>query len=110
MVKNLNQNKRFDYKFQKEHDTLTLKHAEVYFNDKKVGTIPTITMHTNKNRDYVEANFPEIGTMTNMGFYAGPGFVFDTPRGSTLKVIPVLNNQSNGDTGETVWAGVLSLS
>lgn len=86
---------------KKEHDTLTLKHAEVYFNEKKVGTIPSITIHTNKNRDYAEANFPEIGTMTNMGFYAGPGFVFDTPRGSTVKVVPMINFQSNGDNSSS---------
>lgn len=96
---------------KKEHDTLTLKHAEVYFNEKKIGTIPSITMHTNKNRDYVEANFPEIGTLTNMGFYAGPGFVFDTPRGSTLKVVPILNNQSIGDLGENTlgWGAIVKL-
>lgn len=82
---------------KKEHDTLTLKHAEVYFNEKKIGTVPSITIHTNKNRDYAEADFPEIGTMTNMGFYAGPGFVFDAPRGSTVKVVPMVNYQSNGD-------------
>ena len=82
---------------KKEHDTITLKHAEVYLNNKKVGTIPSMTMHTNKNQDYVEANFPEIGTMTNLGFYAGPGFVFDTPRGSTVKVVPILNYQGNAD-------------
>lgn len=82
---------------KKEHDTVTLKHAEVYFNDKKIGTVPSITMHTNKNQDYVEANFPEIGTLTNMGLFAGPGFVFDTPKGTTLKVVPILNYQSNGD-------------
>lgn len=97
---------------KKEHDTLTLKHAEVYFNDKKIGVIPSITMHTNKNRDYVEANFPEIGTMTNMGMYAGPGFVFDTPRGSTLKVVPVLNYQSNGDNSSDNalgWGAIVKL-
>lgn len=82
---------------KKEHDTVTLKHAEVYFNERKIGTIPSITAHTNKNRDYLEADFPEIGTLTNMGLYAGPGFVFDTPRGSTVKVVPILNYQSNGD-------------
>jgi len=82
---------------KKEHDNLTLKHAEVYFNERKIGTVPSITMHTNKNQDYVEANFPEIGTLTNMGLYAGPGFVFDTPKGTTLKVVPMLNYQSNGD-------------
>ncbi len=82
---------------KKEHDTVTLKHAEVYFNEKKLGTIPSITMHTNKSQDYVEADFPEIGTLTNMGFFAGPGFVFDTPKGTTLKVVPILNYQGNGD-------------
>lgn len=87
---------------KKEHDTLTLKHAEVYFNEKKIGTIPSITMHTNKNQDYVEANFPEIGTVTNMGFFAGPGFVFDTPRGSTVKVVPIINYDSNVGFGSLV--------
>lgn len=96
---------------KKEHDTLTLKHAEVYFNDKKVGVIPSITMHTNKNRDYVEANFPEIGTITNMGLYAGPGFVFDTPHASTLKVVPILNYQSTGDGGGNPigWGAIVKL-
>lgn len=82
---------------KKEHDTLTLRHAEIYFNEKKVGTIPSITMHTNKKQDYLEANFPELGTMMNMGAFAGPGFVFDTPKGTTLKIVPILNYQSNGD-------------
>lgn len=74
-----------------EHDTITLKHAEIYFNERKVGTIPSITMHTNKNQDYVEVDYPELGTTTNLGLYAGPGFVFDTPKGSTLKLLPIFN-------------------
>lgn len=82
---------------KKEHDTVTLKHAEIYFNNKKVATVPSITVHTNKAQDYVEADFPEFGTRQNLGMYAGPGFVFDTPRGTTLKVVPMLNYQSNGD-------------
>ncbi len=95
---------------KKEHDTVTLKHAEIYFNEKKLGTIPTITMHTNKNRDYVEADFPELGTLTNMGFFAGPGFVFDTPKGTTLKLIPILNYQSNGNNSSenTIGFGALA--
>lgn len=88
-----------------EHDTVTLNHAEIYFNGKKVGTIPSITMHTNKAQDYLEANFPEIGTTTNMGFYAGPGFVFDTPKGTTLKVVPVFNYQGNSDNGNSFGFG-----
>lgn len=90
---------------KKEHDTLTLKHAEIYFGGKKVGTIPSITMHTNKKQDYAEADFPELGTMTNLGAFVGPGFVFDTPRGTTLKVVPMLNYQSNGGTDNSNTGG-----
>ena len=83
---------------KKEHDTITLRHASIYFKNKKVGIAPTITLHMNKNRDFVEGDFPEIGTLTNLGFYAGPGFVFDTPRGTTLKLIPVFNYQGGDDS------------
>lgn len=87
---------------KKEHETVTLKHAEIYINDKKVGTIPSITVHTNKAQDYIEANYPEFGTMTNLGAYAGPGFVLDTPGGTTLKLLPIVNYQGNGnDSGES---------
>lgn len=88
---------------KKEHDTLTLKHAEIYFNEKKVGTVPTITIHTNKNQDYAEANYPEIGSMMNLGMYAGPGFVFDTPMGTNLKIVPMLNWQSNSLDNESTF-------
>lgn len=74
-----------------EHDTITLKHAEVYFDGKKVVTIPSITLHTNKTQDYAEANYPELGTMSKLGFFAGPGFVFDTIKGTNLKLIPIFN-------------------
>lgn len=79
---------------KKEHDSITLKHAEVFYDGKKVGTIPSITIHTNKAQDYAEANYPEIGTMSNMGFFAGPGFLFDAPMGTSLKVVPVINYDS----------------
>lgn len=94
---------------KKEHDVLTLKHASIYVNEKKICTIPSITIHTNKAQDYVEANYPEFGTMMNMGAYIGPGFDFDTPHGTNLKVIPILNYQSNGDnSGDNSfgWGGI----
>jgi len=90
---------------KKEHDDITLKHAEIYCNDKKIGTIPSITMHTNKNQDYLEADFPEIGTMSNLGMYAGPGFVFDTPGGTTLKLIPMLNYDGGGGDSSDATIG-----
>jgi len=82
---------------KKEHDLVTLKHAEIYLNDKKIGTIPSITIHTDKNQSYIEADYPELGTLSNLGAFIGPGFVFDTPGGTTLKVVPILNYQGSGD-------------
>lgn len=85
-----------------EHDTITLKHADIYFHDKKVGvTIPSITIHMNKAQDYVEANYPEMGTMMNMGAYIGPGFVFDTPMGTNLKLVPFFNYDAGGGDGDS---------
>lgn len=94
---------------KKEHETVTIKHGEIYFDDKKVGTIPHFTIHTNKTQDYVQAAFPEFGTMMNLGMYAGPGFVFDTPMGTNLKVIPILNYKSSGDNvsdNKIGWGGI----
>ncbi|MBQ9688950.1 hypothetical protein IJV79_04885 [bacterium] len=92
---------------KKEHDTITVKKADIYFNDKKVGYIPALSIHTNKNKDYMVLDNPEFGTMTDLGMYAGPGFVFDTPHGSTLKLTPIINYQSGGDRsslGVGAWA------
>lgn len=94
---------------KKEHDTVTLKHAELYFNEKKVGTVPTITIHTNKARDYVEANYPEFGTKMNLGMYAGPGFVFDTPMGTNLKIVPFIN-YGTGDNKQLGFGGLARLA
>lgn len=94
---------------KKEHDTVTFKKAEIYFDDKKLGTIPSITIHSDKAQSYIEADYPEIGTMSNLGMYAGPGFVFDTPHASTLKVLPILNYQSdsaNPDGTKLGWGAV----
>ncbi|RAI15257.1 MAG: hypothetical protein DKM22_05225 [Candidatus Melainabacteria bacterium] len=91
---------------KKDHDTVTLKKADIYFNDKKIGFIPAITVHTNKNRDYVETDIPEIGTLTDLGMYAGPGFVFDTPMGSTLKLLPMVNYQGGNDESTVGFGGI----
>lgn len=80
---------------QKEHDTITLKKAQVYLNDKKIVTLPSVTFYTNKAQDYVEGNYPEFGSKPKFGMFAGPGFVFNTPGGSTLKVIPTLNYKND---------------
>lgn len=86
----------------KDHDTVTMKKAHIMYNGKNVGTWPSITFHTNKAQDYVEGNYPEFGSMSKLGMFIGPGFVFDTPRGSTLKVVPMLNY----DAGKFGFGGI----
>lgn len=78
---------------KKEHDTITFKHATFFKGDKKLVTIPSMTFYTNKEHDYAQGNFPEIGSLAKFGFYAGPGVVLETPLGSTLKLIPTINHK-----------------
>lgn len=87
------------------HDDVLLKPAFIYANGKKILTIPHVSIHSNKKHDFVEANYPELGTMTNMGMYAGPGFVFDTPHGSTLKLVPIVNYQNDSDNPDNSKLG-----
>ena len=76
---------------KKEHDTFTMKQADVYYGDYKLFRIPSFTAHTNKGHDYFEANYPEFGSRSRIGMFAGPGFVFDVPNGAIVKAIPFLN-------------------
>lgn len=76
---------------QKNHDVIKAKDIKVYHRDKYLFKWPSITAYTNKQRDYFEANYPELGTFRKVGFYAGPGFVFGGPAGSVIKAIPFIN-------------------
>ena len=81
---------------KRDHDVITLKKAQINYGDTKLFTIPSITAHTNKKREFFDANYPEFGSRGRLGMFLGPGFVFDTPlqNGSTLKVMPILNSKS----------------
>lgn len=80
---------------KKDHDTITLKKAKIRYGDYPLFTFPSITAHTNKTHQYFEANYPEFGSRSRIGMFAGPGFTFDTPlqNGSTVKLIPFINNK-----------------
>lgn len=80
---------------KRDHDVITIKKAQINYGDTKLYKIPSIKIHTNKNHNFFEANYPEIGSRSQIGMFAGPGFVFDTPLqgGSTLKLIPIINNK-----------------
>lgn len=75
------------------HDTIQLKRPKVYSNKtgKKIFSLPSLTLYTNKEHDYFEGNYPEIGSYSAFGMFAGPGLVLETPKGSTLKLMPTVN-------------------
>lgn len=75
------------------HDTISLKHPKVYSNKtgKKILALPSLTFYSNKEHDYFEGNYPEIGSYSAFGMFAGPGVVLEAPFGSTLKIIPTVN-------------------
>lgn len=79
-------------------DIITAKDTEISYNGKYLFTLPSITAYTNKHRNYFEANYPELGSRSMLGMFAGPGFVVPTPNGTTLKLIPMVNYKS-GDLG-----------
>lgn len=82
---------------KKNTDTITLKKAKIHFGDFKLFTLPTIKMHTNKQQEYFEGNYPEFGSRGKFGMFLGPGYTIDTPlqNGSTLKLMPIINKKSD---------------
>ena len=85
---------------KKDHDVVSVKNADIYYLDNHIMRIGNFTAHTNKNHEYVEANYPELGSKPRIGMFAGPGFVFDAPfGGGTLKLIPFLNYKNEIGVG-----------
>lgn len=89
-------------KRSKETDIVTLKNVTIKINRYTVAKFPSLTLSSNKENKQVETNLPEIGRTMNLGYYAGWGPVFNLPRGSTLKVVPVISS------GDGVGAGALA--
>lgn len=77
------------------HDVVQLKHPKVYSNTgKKLLSMPSMTFYANKEHTYFEGNYPEIGSYSGFGMFAGPGLVLEAPFGSTLKLLPTINYKS----------------
>ncbi len=72
-------------------ETLRIKRLKVKKGKYTLLKFPAVKFYTNKNNDYVETNLWEIGSRRGLGMYVGPGFVFELPKGSVLKMIPMLN-------------------
>lgn len=80
-------------------EIIEIKKPQLFKGDKKVFQTKSVKIYTNKNHDYAETNHWEIGSYRGLGMYAGPGFVFELPKGSVLKAIPMLNYKSGFGVG-----------
>ena len=74
-----------------DHETLAIKNFKVKKGKWTILKFPAVKFYTNKNHDYIESNVWELGSYNDLGMYVGPGFVFELPKGSVLKAIPMLN-------------------
>ena len=72
------------------HDTITFKNADIYAGKVLLMKGADMSLSTDKDQAFVETTLPEIGSMRYVGSYFGPGFVFNTPFSSTLKVAPLV--------------------
>ena len=82
-----------------EHEILGIRHANFYRGKRKFLKIPALKLYTNKNFDYGESNIWEVGFLRGLGLYTGPGFVFELPKGSVLKAMPILTFDSGIGVG-----------
>lgn len=74
-----------------DHDVISLKKAKIHYGKNKLFSIPSITAYTDKSHSVFEASYPELGTFSQLGFFAGPGFAFEVPHAGVMKIIPFLN-------------------
>lgn len=99
-VKVIAKNIKVDAK--EEHDVITVKDGSIQLGDSKLFNFRSFTAHTNKNHGYVETNIPEFGSRSQIGMFLGPGFAFDTPFASTIKLIPFLNYKNDFGIGGAI--------
>ena len=71
------------------HDSLVFKNANIYAGKLLLMKGADVRLSADKSQSYVETTLPEIGSMRYVGAYVGPGFVFNTPGSSTLKLAPI---------------------
>ena len=75
---------------KEEHEVITIKNASLFLKNKKVATIPSAKIVTNKTNTNIETNVPEFGSMSLLGAHIGPAVVLNVPGGNTLKLSPIL--------------------
>ncbi len=72
------------------HDKIILNNAKIYYKKFKLAAVNNVEIYTDKEQNYIETNLPELGGLQDFGTYIGPGFVFEAPGNSTIKIAPSL--------------------
>ena len=80
-------------------ETIAIKKGKISKGQKTIFKVPAVKIYTNKNHDYFETNMWEIGSYRGLGFYTGPGWVFELPKGSVFKAMPIFNYKSGAGFG-----------
>ena len=73
----------------KRLESIELRKAKIYKGNKCVFVVPWIRLYTNKKHDFVDGDFPEIGSRRYLGMFVGPGWAIKMPFGSILKIAPI---------------------
>ena len=80
-------------------EIIAIKKGKLFKGDKTIFKFPAIKVYTNKNHDYAETNHFEVGSYRGLGAFLGAGWVFELPKGSVLKAMPILNYKSGLGVG-----------
>ena len=80
-------------------EIISLTKPRLFKGDKKIFKTNSVKIYTNKNHDFAETDHWEIGSYRGLGLYAGPGYVFELPKGAILKAMPMVNYKSGFGIG-----------
>lgn len=83
----------------KDRDIATLRNADIYIQNTKIGSAGKMRIYTDKEQKYIETNMLELGSMRNLGAFVSPGVVLQTPNASTLKLGPALTYKNGLGVG-----------
>ena len=100
----------------KDHDAVDLKKSDIFYGKHKIIRNADIEFFTDKDRQIVETNVPEVGSLSDFGTYLGYGVVKKLWGGQSIKLMPALvyhsgpgigiigRHQSRNNSMEAGWA------
>jgi len=86
-------------KEQEYRNIIVLKNADININKFRIVRMPVLTINTDQEVQRIETTLPEIGHYHELGSFFGYGHVFNTPKGSTLKALPIITFGSGVGVG-----------